>query len=113
MCSSVVSSSHLFNSVLKGPVREVLSRSVDGRQKTVLDVGCNSPWMCEMAVEFPDTLFVGVDLVPTPHAVSRKHVKYEIYDFTQGLRYPTASFDLVHARHTFTSVSRFAVVLYC
>jgi hypothetical protein len=59
-----------------------------------------------MALEFPHVEWTGVDLVarPHPHSPQHLHVKYETYDFTLGLRYKDATFDLVHARNTFQLV---------
>ncbi|KAG6844102.1 hypothetical protein H0H87_009777 [Tephrocybe sp. NHM501043] len=94
-----------------GPVSEVLAPS-PGRQKLVLDLCTGTgKWVLDMAREFPDVLFRGLDIVPIATRYPPTNVQFEVHDVSSPYRWRTASIDLVHARSISMAVRDYAVVL--
>ncbi|KAG8795793.1 hypothetical protein FRC17_008078, partial [Serendipita sp. 399] len=73
--------------------------------KTVLDLGCgNGLWVMEAAKAWPETIFVGIDLVnlqPNLELVAddlRARIEWKHANFLDPLPFPASHFDLVHMR---------------
>ena len=58
-----------------------------------------------MAEAYPAAKFVSVDLKPLTEFPPHPRIDFEVYNLTNGLVYPDASFDFVHARLCVTLVS--------
>ncbi|KAL9539216.1 hypothetical protein MBANPS3_010399 [Mucor bainieri] len=87
-----------FHGNFTAPVYNMLENS---KHKTkVLDIGCGSgTWILEMATEFPNTEFYGIDdcpLFPTHIKPSNSH--FLLHNILKGLPYPDNEFDYVHMR---------------
>jgi len=57
-----------------------------------------------MAVEFPHVDFVNIDIAPMVTHTPRANVIYEVYNVSNGIDEPSASFDFVHAHDSLTIV---------
>ncbi|RHZ76882.1 hypothetical protein Glove_187g116 [Diversispora epigaea] len=70
--------------------------------KTCLDINYGSgSWMMEMATEFPETMFYGIDHDPrTPDLVYPPNCIFQRGDFLKELPYPNNSFDYLHIQNT-------------
>ncbi|EUC67607.1 methyltransferase domain protein [Rhizoctonia solani AG-3 Rhs1AP] len=87
-----------------GPVREILSPSMDGGEKKVLDlITAEGSWQVsliqEMAKEFPHAHFTTVDNIPLFPHTQLPNVAFEVYDLYNGIAERADTFDLVHLRH--------------
>ncbi|KAG9123881.1 hypothetical protein FRC07_013651 [Ceratobasidium sp. 392] len=78
----------------------------------VLDIVTNSgTWAREMASEYPGATFVSIDSKPlTPHE-PHPRIKFEVYDYYNGIRQPTSSFDIVHIRQGALATKNFNALL--
>ncbi|CAG8494534.1 7298_t:CDS:10, partial [Dentiscutata heterogama] len=90
---------YVFKSVLKGNYISPIDKST---LKTCLDIAYGGgSWMMEMATDFPDCQFYGIDIEPrTPDTVFPHNCNFEKGDFLKKLPYPDNMFDLVHIRLT-------------
>ena len=88
----------------------------------VLDLGCGpGEWVLEMAQRYPASLFTGIDISELMTSYARhcaqerqiSNARFQVMDVRQPLAFPTASFDLVHARFIsgFLSVTTWPVLL--
>ncbi|CAG8544054.1 7177_t:CDS:2 [Paraglomus brasilianum] len=70
------------------------------RGARVLDVGCGSgTWVLELAKEYPNSYFVGLDLAPVILPEKKPdNVEFTEYNVLDGLPYKSNSFDFVFAR---------------
>ncbi|HEY3993098.1 MAG TPA: class I SAM-dependent methyltransferase [Ktedonobacteraceae bacterium] len=69
--------------------------------RTILDVGCGTGrWAMEMAVQFPHTQIIGLDLVPPnlDGAQIPRNLTFMQGNFLEGLPFNTDAFDFVHMR---------------
>ncbi|EJD01670.1 uncharacterized protein FOMMEDRAFT_158822 [Fomitiporia mediterranea MF3/22] len=66
----------------------------------VLDVISNSPWIDEMAKEYPHVKFTGCNLVPTRHPHS-PNIQLEVYNLHDGFHGRDESYDMIHMFGTF------------
>ncbi|KAH7338164.1 S-adenosyl-L-methionine-dependent methyltransferase, partial [Rhizoctonia solani] len=83
-----------------GPVHEILSPGVDGREKKVLDlITAEGSWVQEMAKDFPEVQFTSVDNVPLIPHTPQPNAKFEVYDLYNGIAEQSDTFDMVHLRH--------------
>ncbi|KAF8686524.1 S-adenosyl-L-methionine-dependent methyltransferase [Rhizoctonia solani] len=83
-----------------GPVDQILSPAIDGREKKVLDlITAEGSWVKEMANEFPHVSFTSVDNTPLIPHTPQPNVKFEVYDLYNGIAERGDTFDIVHLRH--------------
>ncbi|KAI9448738.1 S-adenosyl-L-methionine-dependent methyltransferase [Russula earlei] len=80
-------------------IHEILNDIHHERKVVDLCTGAGH-WVLEMAKEFPDVEFRGLDLVPIQTRYPPRNVRFEIADVTERLRFADGSVDLVHARMT-------------
>ncbi|KAL2353359.1 S-adenosyl-L-methionine-dependent methyltransferase [Cryomyces antarcticus] len=72
----------------------------------VLDVGTGTGiWAIDMADPFPDCEVIGTDLSPTQVNIAPPNVTFEIDDSQSVWTYPENSFDYIHIRGLFGSIS--------
>ncbi|CAB4419219.1 unnamed protein product [Rhizophagus irregularis] len=85
------------------PVR----RSLTKPGARVLDVGCGpGTWILEMAFEFPDAHFTGIDISPMyPKEIKPSNVNFEEADLTDGLPFADDTFDFVVMRNMVNALS--------
>ncbi|KAI8378971.1 S-adenosyl-L-methionine-dependent methyltransferase [Blakeslea trispora] len=116
---------YLFDGNFSAPVKELLSLkqskrnsdSSDCQQQQqeqqciplpkVLDVACGTgTWILEMATEFPNAEFYGIDIAPIyPTAIKPPNTFFTQCDVLNGLPYPDECFDYIHMRHVYTCFS--------
>ncbi|CAM0136158.1 hypothetical protein VKS41_005449 [Umbelopsis sp. WA50703] len=101
---------HMFRSNYSAPVTELLStKKSDGSRARVLDIGCGpGHWSLEMASEFPDARFYGVDI----SAIYPTDIKPANTFFIQDNILTTEildqeSFDYIFVRHVYGCFSVF------
>ncbi|CAG8836185.1 35343_t:CDS:2, partial [Racocetra persica] len=84
---------YVFKSVLKSNYISPIDMST---MKTCLDIAYGGgAWMMEMATDFPNCHFYGIDIEPrTPDAVYPHNCTFEKGDFLKNLPYPDNTFDL-------------------
>ncbi|KAI8055996.1 S-adenosyl-L-methionine-dependent methyltransferase [Syncephalis plumigaleata] len=72
------------------------------RPKRILDVGTGTGiWMLEMAADYPDCEFIGIDIAPLqPEAVLPANCQFRIKNVVDaaGIPYPDNTFDFIHHR---------------
>ncbi|CAG8554645.1 158_t:CDS:2 [Funneliformis mosseae] len=73
----------------------------------VLDVGCGpGTWILEMAFDYPDTHFTGIDISPMyPKEIKPNNVVFEEADINQGLPFADNTFDFVVMRNMVNALS--------
>ncbi|KAG1232552.1 hypothetical protein G6F68_005757 [Rhizopus microsporus] len=85
------------------------------KEASVLDLGCGTGcWVMELAVEYPEYRFTGVDVTDMfPTTIRPENVNFEIYNVLSGLPYPDNTFDFVNMRFMLSAfaVSDWPVVL--
>lgn len=101
---------HIFQSSYFAPVLDKLEQS----DSKVLDIGCgtSATWIIDMANDFPESTFYGVDIVE-PFSlstdISTSHIpsncKFEKADVLDGLAYQSNTFDYVHQRMMYAAYS--------
>ncbi|CAG8551060.1 3342_t:CDS:2 [Paraglomus brasilianum] len=86
---------HGFNGNFAAPVDQILRSGV-----RVLDVGCGSgTWILELAEEYPNSHFVGVDMSPVVLRNKQPdNVEFITHNVLTGLPFEDNSFDYVFAR---------------
>ncbi|KAI8376618.1 S-adenosyl-L-methionine-dependent methyltransferase [Choanephora cucurbitarum] len=72
----------------------------DSKSTRVLDIGCGTgTWIMDMATEFPNTEFVGIDRVHIfPAAIRPPNATFKLVDVRDGLPFEDNTFDLVNTR---------------
>lgn len=115
----------MFDSNFSAPVKDLLSikhqpskrdsgsSQYQWLQETypprVLDIACgNGAWVLEMATEFPNSQFYGVDIVASyPTTVKPANTYFSQCDIlsSNGLPYPDEYFDYIHIRQVYTCFS--------
>ncbi|ORX34742.1 S-adenosyl-L-methionine-dependent methyltransferase [Kockovaella imperatae] len=81
--------------------------------KRGIDVGSGSGiWALEMAKEFPEVQWTGLDLFAIERRPSQpSNVEYVKGNVLTGLDFPDGHFDIVHARHLITAVQNWRPVI--
>ncbi|KAG1449986.1 hypothetical protein G6F56_008479 [Rhizopus delemar] len=71
----------------------------------VLDIGCGTGcWVMEMAVNYPEHQFTGVDLSDMfPTTIRPENAQFELINVLGGLPFPDNSFDFVNMRFMMTA----------
>ncbi|KAI8989413.1 hypothetical protein BDB01DRAFT_895261 [Pilobolus umbonatus] len=118
---------YFSNCNFSSPVRDLLSGSMKFQQPKrnsmesinlvienippprVLDLACGiGTWILEMATEFPNAIFYGVDIFPifptTVKPANTFFLKHDILD-KSGLPYPESYFDYIFMRHVYSRYS--------
>ncbi|KAG8944937.1 hypothetical protein FRC03_001866 [Tulasnella sp. 419] len=94
---------------------EYLLRPGQEERPTVLDAGAGSgAWLIDMANKFPETDFVGLDLVPPKlgDRVLPENCRYEIDDANLSMTHWVNAFDIVHVRALDDGIHDFEYFLY-
>ncbi|KLO14679.1 S-adenosyl-L-methionine-dependent methyltransferase [Schizopora paradoxa] len=105
---------HLVNLLAMGrlyiaehEVQEALAPTTE-RTKMVLDLGTGGGnWAIGMALEFPHSQVIGVDLAPSTLRPPPPNCRFEFDDFTLGLEHYYSTFDVVHSRSVANGVKDF------
>ncbi|KAJ7170294.1 hypothetical protein C8R43DRAFT_876010 [Mycena crocata] len=78
---------------------EVMQDDVPGETKAALDLGYGSgAWIVELAREYPQSIAVAVDLVPSQALIMPDNCRTEVDDINLGLEHFYGDFNVVHAR---------------
>ncbi|CAO3629920.1 unnamed protein product [Cunninghamella blakesleeana] len=66
----------------------------------VLDIGCASGcWLLDMATEYPNSHFMGVDICETfPNSIRPPNTSFKIANVIEGLPFPDNTFDFINLR---------------
>ncbi|KAI8875070.1 S-adenosyl-L-methionine-dependent methyltransferase [Backusella circina FSU 941] len=98
-CSSISSSS--------SSLKTMPTPKQDITPARVLDTACGSGvWVLEMATEFPNAQFYGVDMVPLyPNDIKPPNSSFQQVDVLEGLPFPDEYFDYVHMRLVYNCFS--------
>ncbi|RIB09626.1 S-adenosyl-L-methionine-dependent methyltransferase [Gigaspora rosea] len=88
----------LWQGNFTSPVKKVLDNS-ESKAK-VLDVGCgNASWIFDMAREYPDATFIGLDILPDqPESTKLSNAAYVQHNVLDGLPFEDSTFDFIHQR---------------
>lgn len=83
----------------------------------VLDIACgNGTWILEMATEFPESQFYGIDIATSyPNTVKPPNAFFNQCDVLQpnGLPFPDNHFDYIHMRQVYTCFSESDWIVSC
>ncbi|KAK4520973.1 uncharacterized protein ATC70_006857 [Mucor velutinosus] len=120
---------YLFGANFLAPVKDLLSSNQSRRSSgsshhqwmqdspsllslsppRVLDIACgNGTWILEMATEFPDSQFYGIDILANyPTTVKPANTFFSQHDILhpKGLPYPDDYFDYIHMRQVYSCFS--------
>lgn len=89
----------IIGSNYDAPLRELLNSNSYGLEVVDICTGAGH-WVLEMAREFSNVQFYGLDSVPIQTRYPPDNVLFEIADVTERLNFEDASVDVVHARMT-------------
>ncbi|KAI9318068.1 hypothetical protein BX666DRAFT_1584109 [Dichotomocladium elegans] len=102
-------SKHCFGGNCVAPVRSILQqpRSSKG-QPHVLDIACGAgTWILEMACEFPNAQFYGIDCAAMfPSDIKPANVYFAQGDVRTGLHFQDNFFDFIHMSYVYNCFSR-------
>ncbi|KAI8368972.1 S-adenosyl-L-methionine-dependent methyltransferase, partial [Blakeslea trispora] len=81
------------------PVHSLLEEATEKKIK-VLDIGCGAgTWILEMATEYPQADFIGIDEHPGfPTHIKPSNSHFVAHSVRKGLPFEDKSFDFVHMR---------------
>lgn len=80
----------------KAPLREALEEGI-----VVLDSGCGpAAWTFDMAKDFPNSKFHGIDITPQTFAkgVKPDNCEFQVANIAEHIPYPDNTFDYIHQR---------------
>ncbi|KAI9497227.1 hypothetical protein BDB00DRAFT_868680 [Zychaea mexicana] len=103
---------YAFNGNVVAPINDILTKGTlcNGKTKRpqVVDVGCGpGTWVLEMATEFPNTDFHGVDICPMfPGTIKPSNSFFRQQNILDGLPYPDNSIDFLHVRLMLASMTQ-------
>ncbi|CAG8590898.1 7700_t:CDS:2, partial [Ambispora gerdemannii] len=85
----------IWGGLFHSPVEEKLRKGA-----RVIDLGCGAgTWILDMAKQYPNSMFVGIDLSPIfPTEGLPLNVEFIEYNVLDGLPYKDASFDFIHQK---------------
>lgn len=94
---------YAFNGNTVSPIIQSLRKKSEENKKDrpqVLDIGCGpGTWVLEMATEFPNTEFHGIDLrTMFPTSIKPTNTHFVQHDFYETLPYPDESVDFIRMR---------------
>ncbi|OZJ03741.1 hypothetical protein BZG36_03081 [Bifiguratus adelaidae] len=80
----------------QAPVKDLLEKGAK-----VLDIGCGpGTWVLEMATEFPESHFTGIDISPVfPETIRPSNCEFKEVNALKGLPFPDNHFDFVYERY--------------
>lgn len=88
---------HLFRTLWGGNFCSPIAEELRAGGSYVLDVGCGpGTWICDMATDFPNSNFTGVDIVTTFPTERPRNVTFKNSGVITGLPFPDNTFDFVH-----------------
>ncbi|KAG2211826.1 hypothetical protein INT47_004512 [Mucor saturninus] len=87
-----------FGGNFLSPIRQVLSSEMN--RSKVLEIGCGAgTWILEMASEFPNTEFVGLDDCPLfPASMKPRNARFKLQNVLKGLPFKDGEFDFIYMR---------------
>ncbi|KAI7869356.1 S-adenosyl-L-methionine-dependent methyltransferase [Spinellus fusiger] len=101
---------HAFESNFMAPVASVLQEGhPEGQISKVLDIGCGpGTWILEMATDYPNAEFYGVDFYPMfPTTIKPNNTHFQQHDiFESPLPFSDASFDYIYMRTMLICMTR-------
>ncbi|CAG8492859.1 9720_t:CDS:2 [Paraglomus brasilianum] len=76
-----------------------VAERLNGEGTKVLDVGCGAgSWMCDLAIRYPKTLFVGLDISPMFPRDNPTNAAFLEWNILEKMPFPDSTFDFVHQR---------------
>ncbi|CAG8440854.1 11563_t:CDS:2 [Ambispora gerdemannii] len=84
----------IWGGLFHSPVEEKLRQGA-----RVIDFGCGAgAWILDMAKQYPNSMFVGIDISPIFPTEFPLNVEFIEYNVLDGLPYEDASFDFIHQK---------------
>ncbi|CAI2186506.1 3795_t:CDS:2 [Funneliformis geosporum] len=88
---------HLLRTLWGGNFCSPIAEELRAGGSYVLDVGCGpGTWICDMASDFPNSNFTGVDIVATFPTERPRNVTFQNGNLIERLPFDDSSFDFVH-----------------
>ncbi|KAI9249413.1 S-adenosyl-L-methionine-dependent methyltransferase [Phascolomyces articulosus] len=104
---------YAFNGNVMAPIQDILTKATlckasKNKRPQVVDIGCGpGTWVLEMATEFPNADFHGVDICPMfPATIKPNNTFFKQQNILDGLPYPDNSIDFLHVRLMLTSLTQ-------
>ncbi|KAG1460299.1 hypothetical protein G6F46_005733 [Rhizopus delemar] len=98
----MMSNHFALNALFEGNTLPIIKKEVDFNSNTtkVLDIGCGpGSWVMDMATEYPNTHFIGIDQLPLfPQDIRPANVTFRQSDILAGLPFEDNSFDFIQMR---------------
>ncbi|KAL7420744.1 hypothetical protein Q5752_004696 [Cryptotrichosporon argae] len=93
------------------PIDQTLPNGGEGKRGLDIGVGTGA-WVIEMAQEFPNAEWIGVDIAPVQRDTGiPDNLHFQQDDVTRGLGFPDSYFDVVHCRYIVLGVRNWAFVV--
>ncbi|KAG2225913.1 hypothetical protein INT45_006609 [Circinella minor] len=104
---------YAFNGNAIAPINDILTQAIlcnrtKNKRPQIVDVGCGpGTWVLEMATEFPNADFHGVDISPQfPSTIKPSNAFFKQQNILDGLPYPDNSIDYLHVQLMLTSLTQ-------